>query len=52
MHGQNIDGERASFNMMRNIYFFSDLEDRNLQVKIEMGDDERYSMNGFGTVTF
>ena len=42
----------ASFNMMRDKEIFSSLEERDLQMRIEMGDDERYSATGIGTVTF
>ena len=31
---------------------FSSLEEKDLQMHIEMGDDERYSATGIGTVTF
>jgi hypothetical protein len=32
--------------------FFSDLEERDLKMHIEMGDDGRYSVTGIGTITF
>ena len=32
--------------------FFSDLEDKDLGVHIEMGDDGRYSATGIGTISF
>jgi hypothetical protein len=31
---------------------FIDLEDKDLRIHIEMGDDGRYSANGIGTITF
>ena len=31
---------------------FSDLEDKDLGVHIEMGDDGRYSATGIGTISF
>ena len=31
---------------------FSDLEEKDLQMHIEMGDDGRYSATGIGTITF
>jgi hypothetical protein len=42
----------ASFHMMGNKEFFSDLEEKDLQMHIEMGDDGRYSVTDIGTVTF
>ena len=38
--------------MKGNKYFFSDVEEKDLQMHIEMGDDGRYSVIGIGTVTF
>jgi hypothetical protein len=32
--------------------FFSDLEEKDLKMKIEMGNDGRYSVTGIGTITF
>ena len=32
--------------------FFSDLEEKDLQMHIEMGDDGQYSATGIGTITF
>ena len=32
--------------------FFSSLEEKDIQMHIEMGDDERYSATSVGTVTF
>ena len=42
----------ASFHMMGNKELFSSLEEMDLQMHIEMGDDERYSATGIGIVTF
>ena len=38
--------------MTRNKDMFSDLEEKDLQMHIKMGDDGRYSAIGLGTVTF
>ena len=35
----------ASFHMIDNKDFFSDLEEKDLHMHIEMGDDGRYSAN-------
>ena len=42
----------ASFHMTRCREFFSDLEEKYLQMHIELGDDGRYNTTGVGTVTF
>lgn len=42
----------ASFHMMGNIYFFSDLEEKYLPMHIDMGDDGRYNMIEIDIVTF
>ena len=42
----------ASFHMTGDRDFFSDLDDKDLGVHIEMGDDGRYSANGIGTISF
>jgi len=42
----------ASFHMMGNREFFSDLEEKDLQMYVEMGDDGRYSITGIGRVIF
>ena len=42
----------ASFHMMGDTEIFSDLEEKYLQMHIEMGDDGRYSDIGIGTITF
>eukprot|EP00253_Pinus_taeda_P021600 PITA_21600 len=42
----------ASFHMTGDRDFFSDLEDKDLGVHIEMGDDGRYSATGIGTISF
>ena len=41
-----------SFHMKRCRDFFSDLEEKYLQMHVEMGDDRRYIVTGIGTVTF
>jgi len=33
-------------------YFFSDLEEKDLQMHINIGDDGRYNVTKIGTVTF
>jgi hypothetical protein len=38
--------------MMGDKDIFSDLEERDLKMHIEMGDNGRYSVNGNGTITF
>jgi hypothetical protein len=42
----------ASFHMTRDKESFIDLEEKDLRIHIEMGDDGRYSENGIGTITF
>ena len=42
----------ASFHMTGDEKLFSDLEEKDLQMHIEMGDDGRYSATGIGTITF
>ena len=42
----------ASFHMTRDKEIFSDLEDKDLQMHIEMGDDKRYSATEIGTIKF
>ena len=42
----------ASFHMTRNRDLFSDLEEKDLQQNIWIGDDERYSATEIGTYTF
>ena len=42
----------ASFHMTRDKELFSDLEEKDLQMHIEMGDDGQYSVNSIGTITF
>jgi len=42
----------ASFRMTGDKELFSDLEEKDLQMHIEMGDDEKYSVTGLGTITF
>eukprot|EP00253_Pinus_taeda_P003058 PITA_03058 len=42
----------ASFHMTRDKYLFSDLEEEDLQMHIEMGDDGKYSVTRLGTITF
>eukprot|EP00253_Pinus_taeda_P030511 PITA_30511 len=42
----------ASFHMIGDRYLFSDLDEKDLGVHIEMGDDGRYSATGIGTISF
>ena len=42
----------ASFHMTRDKELFNDLEEKDLQIHIEMGDDGRYNATGIGTITF
>jgi len=42
----------ASFHMTGDRDLFSDLEDKDLGVHIEMGNDGRYSETGIGTISF
>lgn len=42
----------ASFHVTICRDFFSDLEEKDLQMHIELGDDGRHSATGIGTVTF
>ena len=42
----------ASFQMTGDKILFSTLEEKYLNIRIEMGDDERYSVSGVGTVSF
>eukprot|EP00253_Pinus_taeda_P024009 PITA_24009 len=42
----------ASFHMTGNESLFSTLEEKDLNILIEMGDNEKYSVSGVGTVAF
>ena len=42
----------ASFHMTGDRDLFSDLDEKDLGVHIEMGDDGRYSATGIGTISF
>ena len=42
----------ASFHMTGDKDLFSDLEEKDLKMHIEMGDDRKYSATGIGTITF
>ena len=42
----------ASFHMTRDKDLFSDLDEKDLGVHIEMGDDGRYSATSIGTISF
>ena len=42
----------VSFHMTGDKELFSDLEEKDLQMHIEMGDDGRYSATSIGTITF
>eukprot|EP00253_Pinus_taeda_P028384 PITA_28384 len=41
-----------SFNMTSNKELFSDLEEKDLQMHIEIGDDRKYSVTGLGMINF
>ena len=45
-------GQWCVFSHDRRSRFFSDLEDKDLGVHIEMGDDGRYNATGIGTISF
>ena len=45
-------GSGASFHITGDKELFSDLEEKDLQMHIEMGDDGRYSATRIGTITF
>ena len=42
----------ASFHMTGDKSLFSTLEEKDLKMRIEIGDDMKYSVSGLGTVTF
>jgi len=42
----------VSFRMTGDRDLFSDLDEKDLRVHIEMGDDGRYSATGIGTISF
>jgi hypothetical protein len=42
----------ASYHMTGDKEYFSDLEEKDIRMHIEMGDDGRYSATGIGTITF
>ena len=42
----------ASFHMTGDKNLFSALEEKDLKMHIEMGDDKRYSVSGVGIVAF
>ena len=42
----------ASFHMTRDIEIFSDLEEKDLQIFIDMGEDGRYGVTEIGTIKF
>ena len=42
----------VSFHMTGDKELFSDLEEKDFQMHIEMGDDGRYSATNIGTITF
>lgn len=43
---------RASFHMTGDKSLFSTLEEKDLQMRIEMGDDGKYHVSGEGTIVF
>lgn len=58
MHGQRNDGERVGLGLRcfvpheRCRDFFSEQEEKDLEVHIELGDDGRYNATKIGTITF
>ena len=42
----------ASFHMTKDKYLFTDMDEKDLGVHIEMGDDGRYSATDIGTISF
>ena len=42
----------ASFHMTSDKSLLSTLEEKDLKILIEMGNDEKYSVSGVGTVSF
>ena len=42
----------ASFHMTRDKYLFADLDEKDIGVHIEMGNDGRYSATGIGSISF
>jgi hypothetical protein len=42
----------TSFHMMGDKESFIDLEEKDIRMHIEMGDDGRYNATGIGTITF
>ena len=48
----HMDISGASFHMKRNKEFFNDLEEEDLHMHIEMGDDGRYNMIEISTIVF
>ena len=42
----------ASFHMIGDEDLFTDLDEKDIRVHIEMGDDGRYSATGIGTISF
>ena len=42
----------ASFHMTGDRYLFTDLDEKDLGLHIEMGDDGRYSATDIGTISF
>eukprot|EP00253_Pinus_taeda_P027414 PITA_27414 len=46
------EGSGASFHMTNDKNLFSALEEKDLKMRIEMGDDRRYSVSGVGAVAF
>ena len=46
-----IDSE-ASFHMIENKEYFSELKEKDMQFHIELGDDGKYMTRGVGTISF
>ena len=42
----------ASFHMTSDKELFSEMEEKDIKMHIEMGDDGKYSVTGVGTITF
>ena len=42
----------SSFHMTGDKELFSDLDEKDIQMHIEMGDDEKYSVTGLILITF
>ena len=52
MMGSVYLDSRVSFHMTGDKELFNDMEEKDLHMHIDMGDDGRYSAFGLGTITF